>query len=112
MIDSYSFGSITIDGKTYTKDLIIYSCEVRDNWWRKEGHSLCPEDISEVINKKPEILIVGCGELGVLKVPESTRKYIESKGIKLIAKNTKEASSEYNRLCKTKNVIACMHLTC
>jgi len=40
MIEHYSFGRIVIDGKEYTKDLIIYPDKIRANWWRKEGHKL------------------------------------------------------------------------
>jgi hypothetical protein len=38
MIDKYSFGSITIDGRTYDTDVIIYPERIDDRWWRKEGH--------------------------------------------------------------------------
>lgn len=33
MIEHYSFGSITIDGKEYTHDVIVSSGKVK-SWWR------------------------------------------------------------------------------
>ena len=39
-IDSYSFGRIVINGKTYTSDVIIFPDKVDASWWRKEGHLL------------------------------------------------------------------------
>jgi len=62
MIDSYGFGHITINGKRYTNDVIVFSDRVKDNWWRKEGHQLQMEDIEAVVNEKPEVLVVGSVE--------------------------------------------------
>lgn len=39
-IASYSFGKITIDGQTFTSDLIIYPGRIDPSWWRREGHFL------------------------------------------------------------------------
>lgn len=50
MIDSYDFGTIKISGKTYTSDVIIYSARIDSKCWRKEGHSLHPDDIKDVIS--------------------------------------------------------------
>ncbi|RLE12747.1 hypothetical protein DRJ04_05605 [Candidatus Aerophobetes bacterium] len=114
MIERYTFGQITIRGKTYTSDVIIHPDErVDDNWWRKEGHLLLPEDLEEVVKEKPDILIVGTGNSGLMEVPASTKKWIESKGIKLIACPTKEACNIYNQLYKSgSRVTAAFHLTC
>jgi hypothetical protein len=64
MIDNYSFGKISIDGKTYSSDVIIFPERVHDSWWRKEGHSLCLEDIQDVFDYLPEVLIIGRGSPG------------------------------------------------
>ena len=68
-IEAYQFGRVTIDGQTYTHDLIICPDGIRADWWRKEGHGLCPEDLDAVIHLDPEVLIVGCGRDDRLKVP-------------------------------------------
>ncbi len=34
-ISDYSFGNITINGETYTKDVIIYPDRIFSLWWRK-----------------------------------------------------------------------------
>ncbi len=112
MIDSYYFGHIVIDGKEYTSDLIIFPDRVKDHWWRKSGHSLTVEDIGEIIQAQPEILIIGCGASGVLKIPVETKNYIQEQGIQLIAEETKKACEMYNHLCKEKRLIAGLHLTC
>ena len=47
-----------------------------------------------------------------MKVPEETKKFLESKGITLIAEETGEAYKTYNKLKDQKKVVAAFHLTC
>lgn len=112
MIDSYDFGRIVINGKRYNSDLIVFPDKVRDGWWRKEGHRLHVEDLKDVLEAKPEVLVVGTGYSGLMRVPSETRKYVESEGIELIAQNTTEACKTFNRLVKSRKVVAALHLTC
>ena len=46
-IDSYHFGQIMINGEKYSSDVIIFPDRVQGEWWRKKGHELGLEDISE-----------------------------------------------------------------
>ena len=112
MIESYSFGQILINGKKHNSDLIIFKDHIFDNWWRREGHKLCIDDIEEIINKKPDILIIGTGYYGLMKVPLELIKYLEANNIEVIIKKTKDACDEYNALHQKKNIIAAFHLTC
>jgi len=112
MIESYSFGQMTINGKKYNSDLIIFKDRINDSWWRREGHNLCIDDIKEIINEKPEIIIIGTGFSGLMKVSTDLIKYLESIGIETIVTKTKDACDEYNKLYKKKKVIAAFHLTC
>lgn len=114
-ISHYSFGKITIEGKTYTSDVIIYSNRVDSSWWRKEGHYLQPVDLTDVVNAKPDILIIGTGNSGVMRVPEETLKFIKSKGIEVHFEITGRAVELYNKLQAEKTnkiIIATLHLTC
>ena len=52
MIDSYIFGKIVIDGQDYDRDVIVYPDYVERNWWRKEGHELCIDDIKSSIERE------------------------------------------------------------
>lgn len=112
MIDSYHFGHVVIDGREYSSDVIIFPDRIKDHWWRRSGHSLASEDITEIIEYHPEILIIGCGANGVLKIPREIVEYIEKQGIRLIAENTSTACESYNKLFKEKKVVAGLHLTC
>ena len=113
MIESYKFGEIIINGKKYSSDLIIFEDYIYDSWWRKEGHNLCINDIEKAIDKKPDILIIGTGCFGLMKVPQELIKNIKSFGTEqVIVKKTGEACTEYNKLYKTNKIIAALHLTC
>lgn len=112
MINSYEFGRIVVDGKAYTGDVIIFPERVKANWWRKEGHALHIEDIESVLKEKPEVLIVGTGKYGILKVSPQTREYIASKGIALIIEPTDKACELYNEISRDKKAVAALHLTC
>jgi len=48
-IDSYRFGHLVVDGQPHTKDLIILPDKVIAGWWRKQGHTLLPDDLEEVL---------------------------------------------------------------
>ena len=112
VIDSYQFGRIVISGRSYTSDVVIYPDRVEDNWYRKTGHQLRLEDLSEVIAENPEVLIVGTGAFGLVKVLPEVAPNLEAQGIKLIAEPTKEACNRYNQLCHSQRVVAALHLTC
>ena len=111
-IDSYSFGHITVDGVEYTSDLILLPDRVAPNWWRKEGHSLSPGDLEAVVDAKPEVLIVGIGANGIMRVPESTVSYLAEHGIELVVERTKQACDAFNALPRERRAAAALHLTC
>ena len=111
MIESFSFGQIIIDGKTYYSDVVIYPDHIQGEWWRKEGHSLTVEDVDKLLAIKPGILMIGTGH-GGLKVPIETEDHIKSMGIKLIIQETKKICEKLDELSKSNKVIAALHLSC
>lgn len=103
---------MVIDGKTYTSDVILYPDKVDDSWWRKSGHLLQKEDLRDVIQYNPEILIVGTGAYGLMKILDEVKQFLEVEGIELISEETKEACKIYNELKERKKVVAAFHITC
>ena len=112
MIDSYSFGTVTIDNNKFTKDLIIYPDHITSNWRRKTGHLLVEDDIAEILDYKPEVLIIGTGASGLMKVDDRVKDKLKALGIEFVIKKTSEAVTEYNRVYKEKKVACALHLTC
>ncbi len=111
-IDSYHFGEIVINGKQYSSDVVIFPDRVKDDWWRKTGHELCLEDIAEVIADNPEVLVVGTGASGLMKVLPEVEQVAQARGIKLIVEPTDQACNTYNRLCHSQRAVAAFHITC
>ena len=113
-IDRYSFGRMTVGGKEFTSDLIIHpDGRIQDNWWRMQGHSLIPGDITAVLDAAPEKLVVGTGASGLMSVSESVIQLCEQRGIEVDACRTDAAVTRFNNaLAAGITVAACFHLTC
>ena len=111
-IESYEFGHIVIDGKAHHKDVIILPGRVVAGWWRKEGHALYPEDLKAVLDAAPEVLVVGQGASGLMRVTQETEQALRNAGIEIIALPTGQAVEAYNRLRGERAVAAALHLTC
>ncbi len=103
MIESFKFREITVDGKTYYNDIIIYSDHVQSEWRRSEGHKLTKKDIKKILTVKPDILMIGTG-YGGLKVPVETEDYIKSMKIKLMVEETEKICKKFNELSKSNKI--------
>jgi hypothetical protein len=115
VIDSYDFGVMVINCRKYTSDLIVYQGKVFDGWWRKEGHKVYAEDLSRVFSfePKPQVLVVGTGFSGLVKVSSEVQEALKSHGIELVAQPTKDAVQTFNKiLASGKRVVGAFHLTC
>jgi hypothetical protein len=112
MIDSYSFGEITVDGTGYRSDVILFPQRVVADWWRESGHRLVLKDLEEVLSYGPGVLIVGQGKFGRMKVDSEVRAEAHRRGIELFAAPTDRAVEEYNRRSGEGRVVAALHLTC
>jgi hypothetical protein len=111
-IQDYQFGRMVVDGERHTRDLILLPDRVVANWWRKEGHRLDVQDLREVFDAAPEVLVVGTGAYGLMKVPEETRQAVEAAGIELQAARSEEAWRTYNDLRGRQRTAGAFHLTC
>lgn len=113
-IESYEFGRIVVDGKEYTRDLILFSSDERvaDNWWRKSGHLLHLEDLDDMIYDPPEVLIVGTGRYSRMRVPDKLVTQLGKRGTDVRVIPTTEACKLYNEIGPERDVVAALHLTC
>ncbi|MEW6173339.1 MAG: Mth938-like domain-containing protein [Bacillota bacterium] len=110
-ISSYGFGEVVVDGKRYTEDIIIFPQRVAE-WWRKQGHVVEIADLKEAILVKPQVVILGTGAYGAVRIRPEVEKYLNSENVRLIALPTREACARYNELHKQNLVVAALHLTC
>ena len=113
IIEFYDFGEMVVNGKRYLRDLIITPSRIIPNWWRKEGHRLCLEDLKEVLDEQVDAVVLGTGYYGLVKVEDEVIDYFESRGIRVIVKPTCEAVREFNNLVSQgRKVLGAFHLTC
>ncbi len=112
MIDSYTFGKFIVDKQTYESNIILLGDKVKPAR-HLPGHELKIDDFIELIDYKPEIIIIGTGESGVVKPQQEIINFIEEKEIKLLIEKTGDACNTYNNLIKQgKKVAAFLHNTC
>ncbi|MGO9017968.1 MAG: Mth938-like domain-containing protein [Syntrophobacteraceae bacterium] len=112
-IGHYNFGEIEVDGKRYTGDIKIIEGTVISDWWRAQGHKLASSDIEDILSGSPEILVVGKGLPGRMKVSDELRERLALIGTSLVDEPTPKAVETFNSLKKSgKKVAGVFHLTC
>ena len=112
IIDSFRFGLITIGGKRYSSDVMIFPDRVRGDWRRGKGHRLCLDDITEIFGENPDVIVVGTGVVGLMKVLPEVQEAVDNLGIRIIVETTDQACRAYNRLFGSVKVVAALHITC
>ena len=110
-VDYYSFGSISINGTSYNADLIVFPNKIETNWWRLQGHLLQIADIRKIFDISPEVLIIGTGDYGYMKVSDDILEELEKRNIKYFVEKSSKAIEIFNS-CKEKNKVLAIHLTC
>ena len=116
-IKGTTFGSITIDGRTYEHDVIVrLSGEVvkRKKKLSKKycgtSHVLSKDEAEFVFEKGCEQLIVGSGQSGNVHLSPEAEAYFAKKGCKVVLQPTPEAIRLFNRSNAKK--IGLFHVTC
>ena len=116
-IDRSEFGSITIDGKTHDHDVMIgLSGEVskRKKKLSKQqygtSHVLSKAEAKYVFEKGCDLIIIGSGQEGNVRLSPEAEDYFAKKGCEVLLQPTPEAIRSFNRSAKRK--IALMHVTC
>jgi hypothetical protein len=113
VVNSLTFGSVTIDGETWGKDVIIDNGSVSKRkkseskkYRERFGHT--PLSADENIPWKCRSLIVGAGHSMGLPVMDEVKETAIRKGVELVVMSTPEAIKHIND--PDTNFI--LHLTC
>ncbi|MDZ7759268.1 MAG: MTH938/NDUFAF3 family protein [Desulfovermiculus sp.] len=113
MIEGYSFGRMTIQGRMYTDDVLICNEMLVSPWWRHKGHVVQVRDLDAVLGHTPKVIILGQGQPGQMKASRELQDHLQALGIELIQKPTQEAVDIFNRhLSQGERVCGGFHLTC
>jgi len=109
------FGSLTIDGKDHTKDVVLDRGEVRRRkkkpsrkFRKKFGHT--PVSLREAIPWECKRLIIGTGMNGQLPVMDKVRAEADRCGLELVVCSTPEAVELLKEDAADTNAI--LHVTC
>ena len=110
------FGELDIDGKRFSKDVVIEKGRVRkrskkpSKIYRDQfGHTPLSDD--ESIPWCGKRLVVGTGAHGMLPIMPEVSEEAERRGIELVAVPTSEACELIND-CPDKEINAILHITC
>ena len=116
-IDSTTFGTITIDGKTYDHDVVVrLSGEVvkRKKKLSKKlygtSHVLSKDEAKFLFEKGCNQVVVGSGQYGNVHLSPEAEAYFERKGCAVLLKPTPEAIRMFNRSRARR--IGLFHVTC
>ncbi|MGD8343027.1 MAG: MTH938/NDUFAF3 family protein [Desulfobacterales bacterium] len=112
-VKELSFGTINIDGKNYSKDIVIHKGIIKKRKKKESkkfrsqfGHT--PLSIFENIPWDAKKLIIGTGHSAALPVMKEVRTEAKKKGVELVLMRTPDAVLNIN--AKDTNFI--LHLTC
>ena len=105
---------LTINGKTFRKDLIILpEGTVLSPWQRKSGHRPEFSDLEAVLDSHAKTLVIGTGKPGLMRPHATLVADLQENGITAMVMSSKQAAEKYNTLAGgSDDVAACFHLTC
>ena len=113
MISEFSFGRIVVDGQTCNNDIKIVQGKLVSDWWRQSGHLVEIDDVQDILDSDSEILVIGKGQPGYMRIADSLRRRLAKHNMLLIDEPTPEAVRTFNRLhCAGKRVSGGFHVGC
>ncbi|MDD5627335.1 MAG: MTH938/NDUFAF3 family protein [Patescibacteria group bacterium] len=117
-INSTKFGEIVIDGKKYYQVLIIGN-EVEERQVDQletlfgTTHEIGDWERKRLLKGNPEIILIGTGQSGVMKVKKELVDYFRQHQIEVISATTSEIIQIYEQKTKEgRKVNALIHTTC
>ena len=113
-IDRYAFGSLVADGREIRTDVLITPAGIRDRWWRREGHVLRAADLTEVLDERPERIVIGTGFYGRMQPDADLDRELAERGVIAEEMPTALAVDRINELLSagTGGWAGALHLTC
>ena|GEM_PF-1492486 len=108
-IDKFAFGSITINGKEYNKDVFVTNEFVEE---KENSHIVTKDDIDKALLNEPNLLIIGRGTSGNVEIPEEIRGILAKNNVKLIEGKTPIVIKDFNKLKGKNKIVGIFHLTC
>ncbi|MEM0014637.1 MAG: Mth938-like domain-containing protein [Zestosphaera sp.] len=113
LLDHYEFGLIIINGVEYDHDVVVTPEAVFSDWWRVEGHRLQLADVRDYLNIRVDLVIIGTGYDGMMRVDEEVIEEFRKLGREVYVAKSRQAVRKYNEeVSKGRKVLLFIHLTC
>jgi hypothetical protein len=116
-IDRTTFGSMTIEGEVFERDVIIRldgEVKKRKKKLSKEvygtSHTISLDEARHVYQKGARRLIIGAGQYGLVELSGEAAEYLEGKGCQVELLPMKKAIKAWNEAEGA--VIGLFHVTC
>jgi hypothetical protein len=116
-IDHTAFGSITIDGENYDRDVLIrLGGQVRKRKKKLSkavygtSHTISLDEARYVYQEEATRLLVGTGQYGLVELSEEAAEYLDAQGCRVDLLPTKEAIKAWNETEGA--LIGLFHVTC
>jgi hypothetical protein len=114
-IKHFSFGSIEIDGRTYTHDVVIDRGKVRKRQKNaskiyRDSYGHTPLSAEEPIPWSCRQLVIGTGAVGALPVMEAVEAEAQRRDVELVMVPTRRAIELLGGDTSSTNAI--LHVTC
>lgn len=116
-IEDLRWGHLSVEGSDAPyKDAKLWPGGSREWDWNETGtrHApgVQPADVEEIVERGVEVIVVGRGMLGALRVPDETLDALDEKGIEVEVARTGKAVRRYNELRESRSVGGLFHTTC
>jgi len=113
LVKGYAFGHALVGQHGFYADFIIFPDHMQPEWWRKQLHVLDVDDLKEVLEYQPKILVVGRGCADCLKLTDDLKNRLQDQGIRLIEDETSSAIPIFNTMIeRNQDVVGAFHLGC
>lgn len=111
-IEEFKFGSFRIDGMTYLSDIKIIDKRIK-YWAGRTRYDIELSQLKDLLVPMPELVIIGTGAAGLMKVPIDVKMFFMNNRIPIIIEKTDAACKEFNKAMKAgKKVHALLVSTC
>lgn len=105
LITAYDQGFIEINRKRYMQNLIVMPEQIIDDWQAKEFGNLLSAHFEQLVNFRPEVVLLGSGSTHQFLHPKHYQCLTES-GISLECMTTAAACRTYNILMSEGRAVA------
>lgn len=111
------WGFVEVEGLGRFRDVKLWPGGGRAWDWRESGTDHQPgilcEDVTELLNHEPELVILSRGREGRLSVSPETLSLLDRRGVPVVREKTDAALATYNRLAgEGRRVAGLFHTTC